>query len=64
MRSTAIQNSVIIIECKNTKAIGAIETLDVPENVEVISPEGRLVLPGLPNMYVHAMINIHADYAY
>ncbi|MCK8521956.1 amidohydrolase family protein [Aquimarina sp. D1M17] len=62
--STPIKNSVIIIEGKKIKAVGTIETLQVPANAEVISTEGMSVLPGLWDMHVHTMINGHADYAY
>ncbi len=62
--SIPIKNSVIIIEGKKIKAVGTIETLQVPVNAEVISTEGMSVLPGLWDMHVHTMINGHADYAY
>lgn len=62
--SAPIKNSVIIIEGKKIKAIGTIETLQVPENAKVISTEGMTVLPGLWDMHVHTMITGHADYSY
>lgn len=62
--STPIQNSVIIIEGKKIKAVGTVETLDVPDGAQVISTEGMSVLPGLWDMHVHTMINGHADYSY
>ena len=62
--STPIKNSVIIIEGEKIKAVGTIETLDIPKGAEVISTEGMSVLPGLWDMHVHTMINGHADYAY
>jgi len=62
--STPIQNSVIIIEGEKIKAIGTVETLQVPDNAEVISTEGMTVLPGLWDMHVHTMITGHADYSY
>ena len=62
--SDPIRNSVIIIEGERIKAVGTVETLEVPENAEVISTEGMSVLPGLWDMHVHTMINGHANYAY
>ncbi|WP_299167980.1 amidohydrolase family protein [uncultured Allomuricauda sp.] len=62
--SDPIKNSVILIEGERIKAVGTVETLEVPANAEVISTEGMSVLPGLWDMHVHTMINGHADYAY
>ena len=60
--STPIHNSVILIEGERIKAVGTVETLEVPPGAEVISTEGMSVLPGLWDMHVHTMINGHADY--
>ncbi len=60
--STPIQNSVILIEGERIKAVGTVETLEVPAGAEVISTEGMSVMPGLWDMHVHTMINGHADY--
>jgi len=60
--STPIPNSVILIEGERIKAVGTVETLEVPPGAEVISTEGMSVLPGLWDMHVHTMINGHADY--
>ncbi len=62
--SDPIKNSVIIIEGERIKAVGTVETLDVPPNAEVISTEGMSVLPGLWDMHVHTMINGHANYTH
>ena len=62
--ATPIKNSVVIIEGTKIKAVGTIETINIPENAEVISTEGMTVLPGLWDMHVHTMINGHADYSY
>ncbi|WP_136468855.1 amidohydrolase family protein [Flagellimonas onchidii] len=62
--SDPIKNSVIIIEGERIKAVGTIETLSIPKNAEIISTEGKSVLPGLWDMHVHTMINGHADYTY
>lgn len=59
-----IPNSVILIEGERIKAVGQVGTLAVPKEAEVISTEGMTVLPGLWDMYVHLMINGHADYAH
>lgn len=60
--STPIKNSVIILSGDRIESVGTIETLPIPEGVEVISTEGMSVLPGLWDMHVHTMINGHADY--
>lgn len=57
-----IANSVILIEGESIRAIGAVQTLPVPEGYQVISTEGMSVLPGLWDMHVHLMINGHSDY--
>ncbi|RDY58277.1 amidohydrolase family protein [Flagellimonas nanhaiensis] len=62
--SDPIKNSVIIIEGERIKAVGTVETLEVPANAEIISTEGMSVLPGLWDMHVHTMINGHANYSY
>lgn len=60
--SKPIQNSVILVENDKIKAIGTVNTLEIPEGAEIISTEGMSVLPGLWDMHVHLMINGHADY--
>lgn len=59
-----IQNSVIIIEREKIKKVGHQGNVEIPENAEIISTEGRSVLPGLWDMHVHLMINGHSDYAH
>ena len=59
-----IRNSVIIIEGKRIRAVGALGTLAVPPGAQVISTEGMSVLPGLWDMHVHLMINGHSDYTH
>ena len=59
-----IQNSVIIIEGEKIKKVGHQGNVEIPENAEIISTEGRSVLPGLWDMHVHLMINGHSDYAH
>ena len=63
-RSTPIRNSVILVEGERIRAVGTVETLDVPPGSEVISTEGMTVLPGLWDNHVHLMINGHAFYRY
>ncbi len=57
-----LENSVILIQEKQIKAVGQIGSLAVPAGAEIISTEGMSVLPGLWDMHVHLMINGHADY--
>lgn len=57
-----IADSVILIEGDTIKAVGAVETLPVPDGYDVISTEGMDVLPGLWESHAHLMINGHADY--
>ena len=59
-----VQDSVILIDGDRISAVGTVDTLAVPDGVEVISTEGMTVLPGLWDMHVHLMINGHADYAH
>src|ERR1044071_3924201 len=62
--STPIRNSVVIIEGDRIKAVGQVGTLAIPRGAELISTEGRSVLPGLGNMHVPLMINGHSDSAH
>ncbi|MEE9142778.1 MAG: amidohydrolase family protein [Gammaproteobacteria bacterium] len=57
-----VRNSVVIIEGERIKAVGTVDTLEVPDGAEVISTEAMSVLPGLWDNHVHLMINGHADY--
>src|SRR5436309_15713085 len=59
-----LANSVIIIENERITAIGAVGTLKVPADAEVISTEGMDVLPGLWDCHVHTMLLGHSDYAH
>jgi imidazolonepropionase-like amidohydrolase len=59
-----IPYSVILMDGERITAIGQIATLAVPDGATVISTEGMDVLPGLWDMHVHLMINVHADYAH
>ena len=59
-----IADSVILIEGDTIRAVGTVDTLDVPSGYEVISTEGMSVLPGLWDMHVHLMINGHSDYGH
>lgn len=62
--ATPIRDSVILVRDGAIEAVGTVDTLPVPEGVEVISTEAMTVLPGLWDMHVHLMITGHADYAY
>ena len=59
-----VRNSVVLIEGERIKALGTVDSLDVPSGYRVVSTEGMSVLPGLWDMHVHLMINGHSDYAY
>ena len=59
-----IHNSVIIVEDEIIVHVGHQGNTDIPEGAEVISTEGKSVLPGLWDMHVHLMINGHSDYAH
>jgi|SRR5210317_348163 imidazolonepropionase-like amidohydrolase len=62
--NSPIIDSVILIDGESILEIGTVETLNIPEDYEVISTEGMSVLPGLWDMHVHLMINGHSDYDY
>ncbi|MGF1558694.1 MAG: amidohydrolase family protein [Flavobacteriaceae bacterium] len=62
--SDPIKNSVIIIEGEKIKAVGTMDNTPIPQGAEIISTEGKTVLPGLWDMHVHTMINGHADYTH
>ena len=62
--SKPIMNSVIIIDGARISAVGAMSSIEIPPNAEIISTEGMSVLPGLWDMHVHLMINGHADYTH
>lgn len=57
-----LENSVILIEGGKIAAVGQVGQLAIPEGAEVISTEGKTVLPGLFDMHVHLMIVGHGDY--
>lgn len=59
-----IRNSVILIEGERITRVGTVKSLPIPSGTEVISTEGRSVLPGLWDMHVHLMINGHSNYAH
>lgn len=62
--STPIKNSVVLIEGEKIMAVGTVDSMEIPDNAEVISTEGMTVLPGLWDMHVHTMITGHSDYTY
>lgn len=57
-----LANSVVIIEGERIRAIGTVDTLQVPNDAEVISTEGMSILPGLWDCHVHTMLLGHSDY--
>ncbi len=61
---TPIQNSVILIKGDQIIKVGHQGNVEIPNDAEIISTEGKSVLPGLWDMHVHLMINGHSDYAH
>lgn len=61
---TPIHNSVIIVDGETITHVGHEGNTTIPENAEIISTEGKSVMPGLWDMHVHLMINGHSDYAH
>ncbi len=59
-----IEDSVVLIEGDRIRSVGTVDTLAVPDGVEVVSTEGMSVLPGLWDMHVHLLIDGHSDYAH
>jgi len=59
-----IHNSVIIVEGNKIVKVGHQGNTDIPKDAEVISTEGKSVMPGLWDMHVHLMINGHSDYSH
>lgn len=57
-------NSVILIKDNIIEKIGTVNTLEVPENYQIISTEGMDVLPGLWESHAHLMLNGHSDYVH
>ncbi len=57
-----IENGVVLIAGERIIAMGASSDLAVPPGTEVISTEGKTVLPGLFDMHVHLQILGHGDY--
>ena len=48
-----IVNAVVLIENKFIKAVGDASSVEIPENVEIISLPGYWLLPGLINLHTH-----------
>lgn len=61
---TPIQNSVIIIENDKIIKVGHQGNTSIPANAEIISTEGKSVLPGLWDMHVHLMLTGHSNYSH
>ncbi|MEO0574410.1 MAG: amidohydrolase family protein [Pseudomonadota bacterium] len=59
-----IHDSVILIDGDTIEQVGTVDTLPVPEGYEVISTEGKDVLPGLWESHAHLMLTGHSDYPY
>ncbi|WP_425410110.1 amidohydrolase family protein [Hyphococcus sp.] len=57
-----IADSVILIDGDTISEVGTVDTLSVPDGYEIISTEGRDVLPGLWESHAHLMLTGHADY--
>jgi len=57
-----IHDSVILIHGDRIVEVGTVDTLDIPDDYEIISTEGHDVLPGLWEAHAHLMLAGHADY--
>ena len=62
--STPIYNSVILIDGNKITATGTQAELDVPSDYQVVSTEGKTVMPGIWEMHAHLMLAGHSDYAH
>lgn len=60
--SSPVYDSVILIEGGKIVATGTQSELAVPQEFEVISTEGKTVMPGLWEMHAHLMLAGHSDY--
>ncbi len=60
--STPVYNSVILIEGNKITATGTQSEVDVPNDFQVVSTEGKTVMPGLWEMHAHLMLAGHSDY--
>ncbi len=57
-----LANSVILLEGERITAVGAVGSITMPPDAEIISTEGMTVLPGLWDCHVHTMLLGHSDY--
>jgi len=62
--STPIYNSVILIEGNKILATGTQAELAVPSDYQIVSTEGKTVMPGLWEMHAHLMLAGHSNYAH
>ena len=56
-----LQNAVIVVDGERISAVGAVGSVTIPPDAEVISTEGMTVLPGLWDMQVYLSRLGHAD---
>lgn len=59
-----VENSVILVSGNRIAAVGSVDTLPVPDGVQVVDTNGMTVMPGLIDLHVHFDILGHADYGY
>jgi imidazolonepropionase-like amidohydrolase len=50
-----LENSVLVLKGKQIEAVGAAETVSVPQEAEVIDTSGKTVMPGLIEAHVHLL---------
>ena len=52
-RGEAIQNGAVLVQGERIIQVGARDTLQVPNDVQVIDARGKWILPGFIDMHVH-----------
>lgn len=59
-----IENAILLINGEYIEAVGKAEDISIPAGYEVISTEGRTMLPGLWDMHVHLLYAGHTNFPY
>ncbi len=60
--STPVYDSVILVDGNTITATGTQSEIEIPEGYQVVSTEGKTVMPGLWEMHAHLMLTGHSDY--
>lgn len=55
---TPVENGAVLLEGNRIAAVGALATMQVPEDAERIDAQGGCILPGLIDAHVHIMFEI------